>query len=71
MTKNHAADSKMRSPQKIDFRADETHEFHPTAWELKKSAKITKGRFKIRTPNRILYKRGYIRQGNFRNMLQN
>ena len=34
--KNHAADSKIRSPQKIDFRADGTHESHPTAWELKK-----------------------------------
>ena len=34
MRKNHAADSK-RSLQKIDFRADETHESHPTAWELR------------------------------------
>ena len=33
-TKNHAADSKIGFPQKIDFRADETHESHPTAWEL-------------------------------------
>ena len=32
--KNHAADSKIRSSQKIDFRADEIHESHPTAWEL-------------------------------------
>ena len=30
---NHAADSKI-GPPKIDFRADETHESHPTAWEL-------------------------------------
>ena len=32
ITKNHAADSKIRSPQKIDFRADGTHGSHPTAW---------------------------------------
>ena len=32
--KNHAADSKIGSPYKIDFRADETHESHPTAWLL-------------------------------------
>ena len=34
ITKNHAADSKIGSPYKIEFRADETHESHPTAWEL-------------------------------------
>ena len=34
VTKNHAADSKIGSPQKIDFRADGTHESHPTAWKL-------------------------------------
>ena len=33
-TKNHAADSKIGSPLKIDFRADWTHESNPTAWEL-------------------------------------
>ena len=32
--KDHAADSKMRSSPKIDFRADGTHESHPTVWEL-------------------------------------
>ena len=32
--KNHAADSKIGSSPKIDFRADRTQEFHPTAWEL-------------------------------------
>ena len=32
--KNHAADSKIGSPHKIDFRADETLESNPTAWEL-------------------------------------
>ena len=32
---NHAVDSKIRSPQKIDFRADGTHESNPTAWELR------------------------------------
>ena len=31
ITKNHADDSKIRYPQKIDFRADGTHETHPTA----------------------------------------
>ena len=31
---NQAADSKKRSPQKIDFRADETHESQTTALEL-------------------------------------
>ena len=35
MTKNHAADSKMGSTLKIDFRADWTDECIPTAWELK------------------------------------
>ena len=34
ITKNHAADSEIRSPQKIDFRDDGTHKSHPTAWEL-------------------------------------
>ena len=34
ITKNHAADSKIGSPQKIDFRAVETHESNPKAWEL-------------------------------------
>ena len=34
ITKNNAADKKL-GPPKIDFRADGTHEFHPTAWELK------------------------------------
>ena len=33
--KNHAADSKIGSPLKIDFRADWTHESNPTARELK------------------------------------
>ena len=33
-TKNPATDSRLRSPQKIDFRADGTQESHPTAWEL-------------------------------------
>ena len=31
--KNHAADSKIRSPLKIDFKADLTHESKPSAWE--------------------------------------
>ena len=34
ITKNHAADSKIGFSQKIDFRADGTHEPNPTAWEL-------------------------------------
>ena len=34
ITKNHATDSKVGFPLKIDFRAVETHEYHPTAWEL-------------------------------------
>ena len=34
-TKSHGADSKKRSPKKIDFSADGTHESNPTAWELK------------------------------------
>ena len=34
ITINHAADSKIASQRKIDFRAIGTHEFHPTAWEL-------------------------------------
>ena len=32
ITKNHAADSKIGSPLKIDFRADETRESHPIVW---------------------------------------
>ena len=35
ITKNRAADSKIGSPEKIDFRAVATHESHPTAWELR------------------------------------
>ena len=31
---NLAADSKIGSPLKIDFRADWTHESDPTAWKL-------------------------------------
>ena len=34
ITKNLAADSKIGSLLKIDFRADWTHESYPTAWEL-------------------------------------
>ena len=35
ITKNHAVDSKIGTPLKIDFRADRTHEPNPTAWDLK------------------------------------
>ena len=34
ITKNHAADSKIGSPQKIDSKAVMTKESNPTAWEL-------------------------------------
>ena len=34
LTKNHAADSKIGLPQKMDFRAARTHESNSTAWEL-------------------------------------
>ena len=34
ITKNHAADSKIGSPLKINFRADGTHESIPAVWEL-------------------------------------
>ena len=34
ITKNHEALSKIGFSLKIDFRADWTHESHPTAWEL-------------------------------------
>ena len=40
ITKNHADDSKIKYPQKIDFRADETHESQPTAWELIKKSSL-------------------------------
>ena len=33
--KNYAADEKIGYPLKIDFRADWTHKFNPTAWELR------------------------------------
>ena len=36
ITKNDAADSKIGSPDEIDFRADGTHESHPTALELRR-----------------------------------
>ena len=39
ITKNHAADSKIGSLLKIDFRADWTREFNPTAWELRRGKK--------------------------------
>ena len=32
--KNHADDSKIGFPLKIDFKAEWTHESMPTAWEL-------------------------------------
>ena len=35
ITKNHADDSKIGFPLKIDFKAEWTHESMPTAWELK------------------------------------
>ena len=34
ITKNHAADLKIGSRQKIDSRAVGIHESHPAAWEL-------------------------------------
>ena len=34
ITKNHAGDSKIGSPKKMEFRAVETHDSHPTAWKL-------------------------------------
>ena len=34
ITKNHADDSKIGSPLKIDFKAKWTHESIPTAWVL-------------------------------------
>ena len=34
ITKNHADDSKIGSPLKIDFKAEWTHESMPTAWVL-------------------------------------
>ena len=34
ITKNHAGDSKIGSPLKIDFKAEWTHESMPIAWEL-------------------------------------
>ena len=35
ITKNLAADSKIGSPFKIDFKAEWTHESMPTAWVLR------------------------------------
>ena len=34
ITKNHADDSKIGSPLKIDFKTEWTHESMPTAWVL-------------------------------------
>ena len=39
ITKNHADDSKIGSPLKIDFKAEWIHESIPTAWELIKHSK--------------------------------
>ena len=36
ITKNHADDSKIGFPLKIDFKAKWTHESMPTAWVLNK-----------------------------------
>ena len=41
ITKNHADDSKIGFPLKIDFKAEWTHESMPTAWELIKSTQLT------------------------------
>ena len=43
ITNNHAAESKIGSSQKINFRADQTHESHPTAWESTTSWAFTIG----------------------------
>ena len=40
ITKKHAADSKIGSPLKIDFRADWTHRSDPRGWELIKISQI-------------------------------
>ena len=40
ITKNHAADSKIGFPLKIDFRADWTHESNPAVWELTNHSKF-------------------------------
>ena len=40
ITKDHAADSKKGSPQRIDFRADGTHDSHPTARALNLKMRI-------------------------------
>ena len=45
--KNHAADSKIGSPQKVDFRADGTYKFHPTVWELKFTTLTSNGNTQI------------------------
>ena len=37
ITKNHADDSKIGFPLKIAFKAEWTHEFMPTDWELIKT----------------------------------
>ena len=38
-----------QGPHKIDFRADGTHESHPTAWELKLRYILENAVFGIRT----------------------
>ena len=43
ITKNHADDSKIGFPLKIDFKAKWTHESMPTAWELIKTYKTYYG----------------------------
>ena len=46
ITKNHADDSKIGSPLKIDFKAEWTHESMPTAWVLRNAQNFTKKFFR-------------------------
>ena len=60
ITKNIAADSKIGSPHKIDFRADWTHESNPTAWELSSILiEFTIGQL-IQVPSSVLQ---YLQEG--------
>ena len=40
ITKNHSADFKVGSPELIDFRANGTHESHPTVWVKRVKQKV-------------------------------
>ena len=58
ITENHAADSKINIPPKINFRADGTHESHPTVWGFNNEKQIVSYNrsFKSTVPYKLKFK---------------